>query len=71
MFDSGTFFIVAIVAIACATGIINRYLHLKAVRPQEDPGYRSRIDALEHRVKTLERIVTDKGYDLKREFEKL
>ncbi|MGH8126189.1 MAG: hypothetical protein ACREPK_10135 [Rhodanobacteraceae bacterium] len=68
---NGTFFIVAIVAIGCATGIINHYLRLKATRPHEDPGHQNRIDALEHRVKTLERIVTDKGYDLKREFEKL
>ena len=29
------------------------------------------MDTLEQRVQTLERIVTDKGYDLKREFDKL
>ncbi|MGA8278660.1 MAG: hypothetical protein WB784_10760 [Rhodanobacteraceae bacterium] len=33
--------------------------------------HQARIDALEQRVKTLELIITDKGYDLKREFEKL
>ncbi len=67
----GQLFVLAIVIVVVAAGIIKHYMRLQENRPREDPQYQSRIDALEHRVQTLERIVTDKGYDLKREFDKL
>lgn len=67
----GEVFVLLIVFGALAAGLIRRYMWLRESRPREDPAYRQRIDALEQRVQTLERIITDKGYDLKREFEKL
>jgi hypothetical protein len=69
--SDGEIFILCIVLAGISAGIVKRYLHLKATRPVEDPGYRQRMDALEQRIRTLESIVTDKGYDLKREFDRL
>lgn len=69
--SSGQLFILAIILIGVGGGILKRYLHLRETRPHENPEYQSRIDTLERRVQTLERIVTDKGYDLRREFDKL
>ncbi len=64
-------FVLCIIAIVVISRLLREYMHTKAARPQEDPEYRTRIEALEERVRTLERIVTDKDYELKREFEKL
>lgn len=69
--SSGQIFVLLLVAIVLAAGIYKRQLHVKASQPQHDPEYAKRIQALEDRVQTLERIVTDKGYDLKREFDRL
>lgn len=68
---SGQIFVLIIVIAALATGIIKHSMRLKENQPRENPDYQNRIDTLERRVQTLERIVTDKGYDLKREFDKL
>ncbi len=67
----GELFILGIVTVVMAAGVIKHYLRLKEARPRDNPQYHTRISALEHRVQTLERIVTDSGYDLKREFDKL
>lgn len=67
----GGAFVVAIVAIVMAAGLIKHYMRLKEMRLNQEPRHDARIDELERRVQTLERIVTDKGYDLKREFDKL
>lgn len=67
----GELFVLAIVLASLATGIVMRYLGLKEKRARTDPAAQARVDALEARIATLERIVTDKGYDLKREFDKL
>ncbi|MGA9335369.1 MAG: hypothetical protein WBV39_13910 [Rudaea sp.] len=69
--EAGQLFVLCIVFAALGTGILKHYLRLKQEQPRENPQYQARIDALEHRVQTLERIVTDKGYDLKREFDRL
>lgn len=69
--ESGQLFVLAIIIIACVAGTIKHYLRLRETQPREDPHYQARIDALEHRVQTLERIITDRNYDLKREFDKL
>lgn len=69
--NGGEVFVLGIIIIASAAGIIRHYLRMQENRPREDPAYQSRLNALEHRVQTLERIVTDRGYDLKREFERL
>jgi hypothetical protein len=69
--NGGEVFILLIVLAGIGAGVLRRYWGFKAAQPQTDPHYQERIDLLERRVQTLERIVTDKGYDLKREFERL
>jgi hypothetical protein len=69
--SSGQIFILCIIFLVFGMGIVKQRMRLQEKRPHDDPQYQSRINALEERVKTLERIVTDKGYDLKREFDKL
>lgn len=72
----GGAFVLIIVLAAIGSGLIRHYMRLQEARlrtsnSRQDSEYRSRIDTLERRVATLEQIVTDQGYDLKREFEKL
>lgn len=76
----GTFeFIIAIVAIVFGTGLIKTFLASRknAVDTDslsEELGLNdklSRIDRLEDRVRTLERIVTDKSERLSEDIEKL
>jgi hypothetical protein len=69
--DHGQFFILSIIIVIFGARIVRDHLRFKQVQPREDPQYQARMDTLEQRGRTLERIVTDKGYDLKREFEKL
>ncbi|MEO6802404.1 MAG: hypothetical protein ABI197_04055 [Granulicella sp.] len=69
--ESGQFFVLLIIIIVFGARIFRDHLRHKQIQPREDPQYQARIEALDQRVRTLERIVTDKGYDLKREFEKL
>lgn len=69
--DNGQFFILCVIIVIFGARIFRDHLRMKHTQPQENPQYQARIDGLEQRVKTLERIVTDKGYDLKREFDKL
>lgn len=69
--ENGQLFVLGIIIIVFGARIFRDHLRFKHIQPREDPQYLARIDALEQRVRTLERIVTDKGYDLKREFEKL
>ena len=69
--EHGQLFILGIIIVVLAGRIIRDQLRLKETRPRENPHYQARIDALDQRVRTLERIVTDKGYDLKQEFDKL
>ena len=64
-------FVLSIIVIVFGARIVRDHLRFKQIRPRKDPQYQDRMDKLEQRVKTLELIVTDKGYDLKREFEKL
>lgn len=74
MSASLAFFIVTVVAIGCATGLISDYL--KTRRKELEQGgsiseYESRIATLEERIRVLERIVTEKKYDLKKEISDL
>lgn len=69
--ENGQLFILSIIIIVFGARIFRDHLRMKQTQPRENPQYQTRIDGLEQRVKTLERIVTDKGYDLKREFENL
>ncbi len=68
------FFVVCIVAIGCATAVITAYLKTRAHREDQDddPGdSMAQIEALEERIRVLERIITENKYDLKREIDKL
>ncbi|MGH8191060.1 MAG: hypothetical protein ACREP2_06405 [Rhodanobacteraceae bacterium] len=69
--DSGQIFVLCIILLALAAGLVRHFMRMQQFRPRDNPEYQARIDALEHRVQTLERIITDKGYDLKREFDRL
>lgn len=69
--ENGQLFVLGIIVIVFGARIVRDHLRMKHMQPRENPQYQARIDALEQRVKTLELIITDKGYDLKREFEKL
>lgn len=69
--ESGQIFVLFLVIIVFAGGALKHHLRTQSSQPHEDPENRNRIAALEQRVQTLERIVTDKGYDLKREFDQL
>ena len=69
--EHGQIFVLGIIIIVMAGRIVRDYLRMQETRPRENPHDQARIDALDQRVKTLERIVTDKGYDLKGEFDKL
>lgn len=69
--EHGQLFVLGILVIVFGARIVRDHLRLKQMQPREDPQALARIDQLELRVKTLERIVTDKGYDLRQEFDKL
>lgn len=69
--NGGQIFALCVVIVIFGFGFARHYMRHQERMPRDDPEYRTRIEALEQRVKTLERIVTDKGYDLKREFDKL
>jgi hypothetical protein len=69
--ENGQFFVLSIIIVVFGARIFRDHLRYKQIQPREDPQYQARLDALDERVRTLERIVTDKGYDLKREFDKL
>lgn len=65
--------IVAIVAISCTAGVINNYLKTRRLAYRQVPAdeVRAELDALKQRVAVLEEIVTDEGYRLNRELERL
>lgn len=67
-------FVAVIVAIGCATALASQYLKSRDERKQRGPDVDETIvqlEALEERIKVLERIVTESKVDLKREIDKL
>ena len=69
-------FIVLTVAIGCGTGIVMEYLRTKretAAKGSEAVAAETlaQLDALEKRIRVLERIVTENKFDLKREIDSL
>ena len=74
MSSSLAIFIVTVVAIGCATGLISDYLKTRR-RELEHGGNadenEARINELEDRIRVLERIVTERSHDLKREINEL
>ena len=74
MSTSTALFVITVVAIGCATGLISDWL--KTRRKELEHGqsageYEAQIEALEERIRVLERIVTEKKYDLRREISEL
>ncbi len=67
----GELFILAIILIGVGASVLRHHMRLRESHPPEDPQYASRLQALEQRVQTLERIVTDRNYDLKSQFDRL
>lgn len=68
------FFVVCIVAIACGTSIVHKYLATRADRSEKNALSEetdAQIVALEDRIRVLERIVTENKYDLGKEINKL
>ena len=63
--------IVAIVMIAQTMQEFSRSRGRKKSGDTESKGLQSRIDALEERVRVLERIVTEDKHDLRREINRL
>lgn len=72
--------IFGIVAISCITGVLSSYFKSRGrgMAEQERKALEDRLASveaentrLEERVRTLERIVTDGNYELKREFDQL
>ena len=51
--------------------LYREHLRLKASQTEGSSSAQARVDALEERVRTLEKIVTDEGFDLKRELHRL
>ena len=68
------FYVVCIVAIVLAANTVQQYLKLR--HRKEDKSTlaeetQAQLDALEDRIKVLERIVTEKKFDLRDEINKL
>lgn len=64
--------VVIIVLIGCATGAFRAWIRAKEkAGGAHTTGQEQRIATLEDRVKALEAVVTDHGYDLKKQFREL
>ena len=68
--------IVLVVLIACVTGVAMHYISEKNKAAEGTGGEASddllaQLDAIEERVRVLERIITENKFDLKREIERL
>lgn len=67
-------FVVMIVLIACTTSVIMEYLKNQRRKKDTDADagdFAAQMEALEERIRVLERIVTENKFDLKREIDKL
>ena len=68
--------IVMIVLIACVTGIVMHYISEKnkaadGAEKSVSEDMLAQLDAIEARVRVLERIITENKFDLKKEIERL
>lgn len=67
-------FVLSIIAIVMTADTIQKIYKVRSAKPKddaEDPAAQEQLDALEERIRVLERIVTEKKYDLKREIDNL
>ena len=68
------FYVVCIVAIVLAANTVQQYLklrHRKEDKSTLSEETQAQLDALEDRIKVLERIVTENKFDLRDEINKL
>jgi hypothetical protein len=68
------FFVVCIVAIACTAGVVTEYLKMRSRKEEgsaDIDGTLAHMEELEERVRVLERVVTEKKFDLSKEIDKL
>jgi hypothetical protein len=68
------FYVVCIVAIVLAANTVQQYLklcHRKESRSTVAEETQAQLDALEERIRVLERIVTENKFDLRDEINKL
>ena len=68
------FYVVCIVAIVLAANTVQQYLKLRHRKEGKNvlaDETRAQLDALEERIKVLERIVTENKFDLRDEINKL
>ena len=65
--------VVIIVAVSCGAGVLNNYIKSKNEESSiEDQDHLlAELDELRQRVETLEKIVTDEKYQLRRELDNL
>ena len=68
--------IVLVVLIACVTGVAMHYISEKnkaeGIASNEGPDdLLAQLDAIEERVRVLERIITENKFDLKKEIDRL
>jgi hypothetical protein len=70
---SNLFFVVCIVAIGCATAVVTEFLKSRRLTDKNRAGDETmaQLDALEERIRVLERIVTENKIDLRREIDRL
>lgn len=63
--------VVLIVIITVGAGVARTWLKQRNLAPPPDPAKDQRLARLEERVSALEAIVTDHGYDLRKQFKDL
>ncbi len=63
--------IAIITVVSIVAGVFKSYIDKKQVDTSDIEERINKLEALEERVKVLEAIVTDKGYDLKTEIDNL
>ena len=72
--NGNLFFVALIVAIVMCASVVKSYIHQRAKDPQSDDEIMdtlAKMEALEDRVRVLERIVTENRYDLKKDIDSL
>lgn len=67
-------FVLSIIAIVMTADTIQKIYKVRSEKSRDDGGEsvaQQQLDALEERIRVLERIVTENKYDLKREIDRL
>lgn len=63
--------VVIIVFLGVIAGMYKSRMRYRSAQRNPDPADEARLARLEERIEVLERIVTDSGYDLRRQFRDL